>query len=251
MRSIKTKVGNIFADSIDRYIYLALLNHGVIGNQDVTGLKSLIKPNMRILEIGANVGYYTMWMAGQVGIAGRILALEPERSLYECLKKTISTNKCQNVEIMQSAVSSGQPSIMFQRGLLNAGNSQAVVRTRGLPWRFAYEVPAISLEKLQLYFQPELVKMDIQGHEIQAMRGAGMMLQRGARPCFYFEFWPYGIRRQGHNPLELLKIFESNNYNISSWKKGTWHPFQRRGKLNDAVGFTNLLACPNEKSSFA
>ena len=68
-------------------------------------VKSRIKKDDIIIDLGANIGFFTLLFAQEIGNTGKIYAFEPEPTLFELLKKNVAINNFQNVEIIQKAVS--------------------------------------------------------------------------------------------------------------------------------------------------
>ena len=67
--------------------------------------KKLIKSGMVVVDIGANIGYYTLLAAKLVGNNGRVYAFEPEPTNYRFLIKNIELNRYKNIKLIQKAVS--------------------------------------------------------------------------------------------------------------------------------------------------
>src|SRR5207245_2930011 len=77
-----------------------------VWEKDVTAyLMKLIESGMVVVDIGANVGYYTLLAAEKVGSHGKVLAFEPEPSRYALLEKNVRANDLKNVIPVQKAVS--------------------------------------------------------------------------------------------------------------------------------------------------
>ena len=68
-------------------------------------LNQQIKSGMRVIEIGANIGYYTLIAANLVGESGKIYAIEPEPANYALLTKNVEVNGYKNVIPIQKAIS--------------------------------------------------------------------------------------------------------------------------------------------------
>lgn len=68
-------------------------------------LRKLLKPGMTVIDVGANIGYYTLLSSKIVGTEGRVYAFEPEPYNFELLNKSINANNLDNVRACQKAVS--------------------------------------------------------------------------------------------------------------------------------------------------
>ena len=83
-------------------------------------VRSLLAPGMKVVDVGANVGYYTLMFAQVVGPAGRIIAIEPSPENLPELKLNIERNKLRNVEIVSKAVGNSQKEVGLRSGI-NSG----------------------------------------------------------------------------------------------------------------------------------
>jgi FkbM family methyltransferase len=79
--------------------------------------KGIVKEGMVVVDIGANIGYYTLIAAKLVGKSGIVYVFEPMPSNYECLCKNIEVNGYTNVVLIQKAVSNkyGIAKVWFEK----------------------------------------------------------------------------------------------------------------------------------------
>ncbi|HEY0567432.1 MAG TPA: FkbM family methyltransferase [Xanthobacteraceae bacterium] len=131
---------------------------------------SLIRPGMTAFDVGAHAGYYTLLLSRGVGPTGRVFAFEANRNNAANLKRHLELNAITNVEVIEAAVSDRTGTQFFSGGgyvghLSNKGEAVATVR-------------------LDDYPRPDLVKMDIEGAETAALRGATAILGEGKTVWF-------------------------------------------------------------------
>ena len=140
---------------------------------------------MRVLDIGANVGYYTALLADRVGPAGHVTAFEPEPGNHAVLRRTIAVNGFPNVEAVQGAVSQSSGESFLFLSELNQGDHR-LYATAG---RRRIAVPILAIDS---FLPPEtlidFVKMDIQGSEGLALRGMLQTLRRSPNIQILTEF---------------------------------------------------------------
>lgn len=122
-------------------------------------------------DIGANVGFYTLLSSARAGSSGRVISFEPLPSNVEFLRKHIALNGCANVDVRPVAISDRDGEATFQdtesnaTGRLAAGGGRRV-RTETIDGLLARgEIPP-----------PSIVKIDIEGAEGMALRGARQCL---------------------------------------------------------------------------
>jgi FkbM family methyltransferase len=138
--------------------------HGCwIGNYEgdhTSALRRFVKPGAVVYDIGSHAGFYTLALSRLVGNSGRVFAFEPSaRSVY-FLRRHLELNSRRNVTVVQSAIGNGSGLISFD------GFRQTSEK--------AYLIPSMSLDQFIAagFPSPSFIKMDIEGAEIHALKGA-------------------------------------------------------------------------------
>lgn len=173
-------------------------------------VSKIIKPGDAILDLGANIGYYTLLFAKMAGINGKVYAFEPEPEIFGILKKNVNENGYKNVILEQKAVSDKNTTGKLYLRADNRGDNRIYDSRDGR------EFIDIGLIRLDDYFSDnkikiDFIKMDIQGAEILALSGMRRLLTEN-NPVIMMEFWPIGIKRSGGEPKECLNILRSYGY---------------------------------------
>ena len=149
---------------------------GNYGKGEDTTIAQLIKPGDIVFDIGAHVGYITMLASHLVG-TGRVLAFEPSPLNLAYLTRHVRINRLTNVEVFTTAVGlrKGQTSFdMTGRGsgrgrmTANVTNNQPQVQINSLD----------DMHDQGRLPDPNFIKMDVEGAEGDALRGAAKMLAR-------------------------------------------------------------------------
>ncbi|MBU4217087.1 FkbM family methyltransferase [Candidatus Parcubacteria bacterium] len=119
-----------------------------------------------VFDIGSNVGYYSL-LANKYMKEGKVFAFEPSRRNVEFLKKHMSLNNADKVEVVDSAISDVSGEVFLQENEL--GVLDTISSKEG-----TYNVSAISIddfcESKNLY--PDVIKLDVEGAEMLAFNGA-------------------------------------------------------------------------------
>jgi FkbM family methyltransferase len=173
-------------------------------------LSGLILPGMTVLDVGANIGIYTEFLAKCVGPSGRVVAFEPEQRNLERLRT--ATRKYKQVEVVCAAVSdrSGTLKLYVADDLNVDHRSYATADARN-----SVDVVAVALDDFfTTHDQIDVIKMDIQGAELAAIRGARRLLASNRPPVILFECWPYGLRSAGETPQALFAELISYGYEL-------------------------------------
>jgi FkbM family methyltransferase len=138
-------------------------------------VRRLVAPGMRVLDIGANAGFYTLALSRRVGAAGHVWAFEPYAPNAANLLRHLSLNRIGNVTLIQAAVADQAGLADFRIGANNAMGT--LVDNAG-----NYRVPVLALDALidgGTIPLPDVVKMDVEGAESRVLEGAARLLERG------------------------------------------------------------------------
>lgn len=167
--------GVFLANGNDIYVGRSLIAYGEYCQGELETLRAYIGSGAHIVEVGANIGAMTVPLARTGGIA-RVLAIEPQPSLHRALATNCELNNLQNVETMCAAVGAAAGSIVVP--VLNydepnnfGGLDLDPTRENG------HRVPLITLDSLNLE-QLDLLKIDVEGMEIDVLRGGAETIKR-------------------------------------------------------------------------
>jgi FkbM family methyltransferase len=160
-----------------------------------------LHPGDVAVDVGANVGVLTFLAASVVGPAGRVIAVEPNPDNLQLLYRGIVHNGFSNVEVLPHAASNSRT--VFS---LTGGTSNTHLIGARAPQDGGHFVQSIVLdEALGDLARLDFVKMDIEGHEPQALEGFSRLIRRH-RPVLLVEFNPRClVDLQRQDPLAFLK----------------------------------------------
>ncbi len=180
-------------------------------------IKNIIQNDI-VVDIGSNIGYYTILVSRIVGDKGKVYAFEPNKEILPILKKNIEINSCKNVSIIQKAVSEKNGRIKFY--LMEENKAQSSTYKSGES-NEEVEVDSVSLDK---FFsgkkKPNFIKMDIEGGELNALKGAKKLLKKNIK--IFLEYKPLKLKRQGLDPEEIKKILMDNKFKIKRLKESLY-----------------------------
>jgi FkbM family methyltransferase len=179
-------------------------------------LLSDLRPGHVVLDIGANIGYYTLLAARIVGPQGKVFAFEPEPTNFALLRKNVEANGYRNVVLVNKAVAHRTSAATLYLNERNPGDHRLFDVNDG---RESISIDMVSLDD---YFGAALpavqfIKMDIQGAEHSAIRGMENLLRANGRVRLLTEFWPAGIRRSGSDPIEFLEKLRRLGFELNEF----------------------------------
>ena len=185
--------------------------HGVWEPLETELVKKLVKKGDIVLDIGANLGYYTLLLAKIVGKDGKVFAFEPDPKNFDLLKKNVELNDYENVELIQKAVSNENGKAGLFLSEKNPGDHR--IYDSGDNRKFI-QIETIRLDDFFKDFRSKVdfIKMDIQGAEAKAIEGMPELLEGNKNLKIITEFWPYGLIKFGSKPESFPKLLSKNNF---------------------------------------
>src|SRR5258708_2796683 len=176
--------------------------------------KKEIKSGQTVLDIGANIGYYTLIAAKLVGPKGKVYAFEPDPTNFKLLKKNVESNGHSNVVLVNQAVSDKNRKARLFLSAMNKGDHRIYDSNDG---RSSILVRMIRLDDFFLKMDKvvHFIKMDIQGAEAAALEGMKELIHRNQRLKLVTEFSPGSLKLEGHDPHKYLKTLRSLGFRLS------------------------------------
>jgi FkbM family methyltransferase len=148
-------------------------------------LDAALSPGSVFADVGANLGLYTLWAARIVGPSGRVHAFEPVPDVRERLARNVALNGFDNVRITGAGVGAEPGRVTLYRQPGASGLTSRYMPGQGP----AIEVPVTTLdaEFLPADRSPALVKIDVEGMELDVLRGARRLLTADVSPLVVLE----------------------------------------------------------------
>ena len=156
---------------------------------DVTALfRERVKPGMNVLDVGANIGYYTMLSASLVGPSGSVTAIEPNPESAKLVEASRRANLFENVLVLQVAAGRALGLLVLHGSYSNAMTSAAPDDATAVI--NSMTVPSVKIDDLiPRERKIDFVKIDVEGAEYNALLGASEMITR-CHPTIVSEFSP-------------------------------------------------------------
>lgn len=226
MNWTKIKLGNwLFHQCFPLYnlAYAQFKHHN--DRHEIALLKQLIKPGFQILDIGANIGYYSKLLSRLTTDQGHVYCFEPDHTNFQHLQK--NTQHLPNVTLLNAAVSDTTgPLNIYKSKLLNVDHRTYPVENHGS----IETIQAVCMDDFlakQAIARVDFIKIDIQGYELTAFKGMQRLLQQPTPPTILAEYWPHGFKRAGTSALEFFEFFERLAYQFYRLEQGHLTPLTR------------------------
>ena len=202
-----------FKLNLDKKDSLGLSIFGLYEEFETGFLRTKIKPGDVVVDVGANIGYYTTIFSRLAGENGKVFAFEPDPENFRILKSNMELNGCKNAVLEQKALSDKSGRIKLYLNEDNRGDHRIYDSWDS---RDFVEIEAIKLDDALRGESSGInfLKMDVQGAEVLVLRGAEEVLKKSADLSIVSEFWPYAIEKAGCDPAEFFQILDDNNFEI-------------------------------------
>lgn len=229
---------SLFVRTPDRLIAALLCKYSFASSLEVEIYRTRIKPGMTVLEIGANVGFFTLLFSGLTGEKGRVLAFEPDPENFRLLGKSVAESGRGNIACRQAAVSDKGGAVKLFISEENRGDHRIYDCGGG---RDCVDVEAVSLdEALGPGARADFIKMDIQGAEHLALLGMAATVRNSPTLDMLCEFSPDLLRRSGASPAALLEKLLEYGFSLN-------YLDERTHAVRGATPAELLALCPGEE----
>lgn len=174
-----------------------------------------IDKGMTVVDVGANIGFYSLLAAQKVGPTGRVYAFEPEPANFALLRKNIVLNGYTNITPFPKALTERNGRIALYLSTQGSG-SHSIYRDQAVG-NENVEVESVSFDDFwESEGRPEIgfIKMDIEGAEAAALEGMKHFLQSTPRLTLIAEFFPGALRASGIEPDSYLRRLSSLGFQI-------------------------------------
>ena len=174
--------------------------------EEISLLYYLVKPGDTVVDIGANIGLYTVYLSKAVGENGRVLAFEPDPDNLLLLNENIRLNHCDNIIVFPLALGASASTQRLYLCDENKGyQSFADLAQSGK----SIEIEVKKASDFIDNYYPTIVKIDVEGAEPLVWKG-----MKYKPPYLLFEFVPAQIRALGNDPLTFLKTLVTEGYSL-------------------------------------
>lgn len=187
-------------DVDDVFLSASIFRRG-FGEPSATQVFLALMPSQGVvIDVGANKGYYSLLAAKRLGPGSRVISLEPFPANIAILEQNICMNGYENVTVVKAAAWSRSGSVSFASPESSENPGTGQVSDRG-----TFQVEAVTIDGLSGELgldSVDVLKMDIEGGEVEAVRGAANMLKRQAIASLIIETHTSIL-----DPADVLRLF--------------------------------------------
>jgi FkbM family methyltransferase len=171
-----------------------------------------------VVDIGAHIGRHAIPLAKRVGLRGTVHSFEPIPLIRRKFCLNLEEQGCNNVVVYPFALSD-------HTGISKFTYVPNLPEESGLKQRHTYNAEPLGIQEIEVKIERlddicldskiRLIKMDVEGGELDALKGSQMIL-RSSRPIVLFECGAASFLNYHDKPSDIFEIFTSNEYEIYS-----------------------------------
>ena len=217
-RNLKTDAGLIirdvqgskmWLDSADEGISRDLIIYGVREYETTALVKSIIAEGDVVINIGANLGYYTLMESKFAGSAGKVYAIEPNPQSVEILKHNVQINGLKNVEVFSMSI--GDKDGTGKLNISRKSNWCSMSRHKSKAFVGSVDVTVVSVDSfIKDRARPDFIRMDVEGYEYEIIKGMRSLMARDGRLGLLIEVHAEFLGAD--KTRSLLKVLKENGF---------------------------------------
>ncbi|MBY0529279.1 MAG: FkbM family methyltransferase [Rhabdochlamydiaceae bacterium] len=235
-----------FKDMLQRLIYFNAFDMRSLNN-----VLSYVEPGMRCLDIGANVGFYSLHLAKKVGKTGFVHGIEADPVIYNSFLRNCGLNSfASTIRTHNVAISNCVGQLQFYTHDGNNWGAGSLTQFAHIQGK-TIEVPAITLDHFMEEHSVEyfdFVKIDIEANEFELLEGAKNTLNEKRLHKIYIEFNGILLAQKSRSFKEFVALFADHGYHPIGHHLDLVEAIER-GKIDPTQICTDFLFAPHQALS--
>ncbi|MDQ6826486.1 MAG: FkbM family methyltransferase [Candidatus Eremiobacteraeota bacterium] len=212
-----------YVDLRDNIISTTIVLTGRWENHEATFFRKVVRPGDFILDVGAHVGYFTTLLGSLAGAQGRVAALEPDPENAKLLRTNVAAAGLDSVvRVHEAGAGAARDRLVLYKNPTNRGDHHTYDDNTDGKRTVRAQIPVdiVTIDEIvRDWTKVDLIKMDIQGYEGRALKGALDTLARYPDIILATEFWPGGMKRAGSDPLLFVTELHELGFLIHELRK--------------------------------
>ena len=225
---------------------------GVYEKEEISLFSRTIQPGMTVVDVGANLGAYSIVAMDRLHGQGQLLAIEPARENFALLEMNLKHNQAllqkTKVHAVRGALSNKTGLAVLHKNPANKGDN------RLYPDALLAETEKVKIMTLDNLCRQkrirsiDVLKIDVQGLEGEVLLGSKKILQASRRCHLFFEFWAEGLIKAKSEPPGILELLESLGFNLYTFSRGRLCPIDVPSLVRQTLGrkYMNIYGVKRE-----
>ena len=207
----RTVAGMLLLPSADTIITPELISRGVWEPRETRYLTTLLRPGQTFVDVGAHVGYFSLFAARLVGPGGTVVAVEPEPRNLDLLQRNIARNGVDTVRVVPFAAAAAEATMSLALDEENRGGHRLVASDDP---QAGPSVRCVRLDDV-LPERVDVIKIDAQGYDHEVIEGLERTLAANPKATLLVELSRYELARRGIDPETVFARYEELDFLIS------------------------------------
>ncbi len=241
---VQARHGVMLVNANDFYMGRAMIEYGECCEIEAQLLHQLlpVRPG-KVVEIGANLGIHSVPLAQALAAQSReLVVFEPQPFIFQNLCANLALNGLTNVTAWPWACGAQRETVYFARPDYQAQGNFGGIAVSATAQPDSVAVPCVRLDEVLDEAPVSLLKIDVEGYELAALRGAVNVIQR-SRPLLYVE------NDRVDQSQALIEWLWSHDYQLFWHIPPLYNPHNFFGKTENiygTVGSFNMVGFPKE-----
>jgi FkbM family methyltransferase len=198
----------------DNYLEQAIVQTGVWEPTTTQFIKEVLQPGMTVVDVGANIGYFSLLMAHLVGSEGQVHAFEPYPDYAEIARHNMALNACSHIYLNEFALSNKVEGHVLLKGVASARMHRW--HHQDPVFNKVHDEVMVSCIPFDFYANTrlsrlDLMKIDVDGYEMNVLQGAAINIKRHY-PILVVEFCEENFHAAGTGTQEILNLLSDWGY---------------------------------------
>lgn len=202
-----------------------VLLYGLYEKYVATAFLAALNEGDVVLDIGANLGQYSLLASRKVGPTGLVIGVEPVPHVFERYQAHLARNGCTNVRAVHTALGA-QPGVVRMNVIRDDNDGQHHIASSEEPPGNAIEVPVTTVDVLLDRYADQrpvaVVKIDVEGWETPVFTGASKLFEQQRKPIIFFESISEHAQRYGFDVADLHGMLQRRGYQLQALREVKW-----------------------------
>jgi len=195
-------------------------------------IENELKKKSVFVDVGANIGFYSILASKKVGKNGKVFSFEPEHKNHRLLRKNIRRNHRKNIVPLKKVVGEKDGKISFYINKDNPSDHRAYNNNEN--WKHI-ELDSVNLDNFfkESNHKVDFVKIDVQGFEESVLNGMKQIIHKNKQIKIIMEFWPVALESAGTKPEKIISYLDKEGFKF--------YPIRENGKYSRVLSATEVL----------
>ena len=188
-----------------------ITGHAAVDRHVVGFMLRYLDPGDTMIDVGANIGIYSVLAGAILGPRGRVEAFEPSPTLRPCLEANLKRNGLANVRVHAKLAGGRRMLDPFVDGIGRSGRRRVPGRREWVRAKNLLHIPSVQIDEVVVGRRCSLLHIDVAGYELRVLEGAEELLRRPNPPALLIAM-DSALADYGHSPRQVMGWLAAREY---------------------------------------